>query len=69
MFANQPKDSFKFGDEVLLPASSLQKKGVTDKQDLVQSASTQDKSSSKDIFDSTRSIESTRSTTGLTLSN
>ena len=53
MFANQPKDSFKFGDEVLLPASSLQKKGVTDKQDLVQSASTQDKSSSKDIFDST----------------
>ena len=51
MFANQPKDSFKLGDEVLLPASSLQKKGLTDKQDLVQSASTQDKSSSKDILE------------------
>ena len=69
MFANQPKESFKFEDEVLLPASSLQKKSLPDQQDLVQSASTRDKSSSKDIFDSTRSIESTRSTTGLTLSN
>ena len=49
MFANRHKDSFKFGDEVLLPASSLQKKSLTEKQDLVQSASTQDKSSSKDI--------------------
>ena len=69
MFANQPKDSFKFGDEVLLPASSLQKKILNDKQDLVQPASTQDKSSSKDMFDSTRSIESSRSTTGLNFSN
>ena len=50
MFANQPKESFKFEDEVLLPASSLQKKSLPDQQDLVQSASTRDKSSSKDIF-------------------
>ena len=69
MFANQPKDTHKFEYEVLLPASSLQKKDIFGKQDLVQSASTQDKSLSRDMYDSTRSTESTRSTTGLNLSN
>ena len=64
MFANQPKE-YKFGNEVLLPPSSLQKKNTLAKQDLVQSASTL----SKDMSDSTRSIDSSRSTTGLNLSN
>ena len=64
MFANQPKE-YKYENEVLLPPSSLQKKNTFAKQDLVQSASTL----SKDTSDSTRSIDSSRSTTGLNLSN
>ena len=45
------------------------RKKIFGKQDLVQSASTEDKSLSRDMYNSTRSTESTRSTTGLNLSN
>ena len=64
MFANQSKNTHNFENELIFPASSLQKKNAMGKQDLVQSAST-----SRDMNDSTRLTESTRSATGLNFSN
>ena len=52
MFANQVKDTLDFANEVSVPASVLHKKFAFGKPELVQSASTQEKSSSRDMHDS-----------------